>query len=91
VGTVHSFKGLEEEIVILVRVCEGAFPLLHPDDSLFTIFGQSEIDVLEEERRLFYVAITRAKERLYILTEQGRESPFLQELPAYNDYQRKHG
>jgi DNA helicase-4 len=90
VSTVHRFKGLEERIVILVRVCEGSFPLLHPDNSLFTFFGRDEGDVLREERRLFYVAMTRAKERLYILTERDRESPFLKQLPAYDAYQREH-
>jgi DNA helicase-4 len=90
VSTVHSFKGLEEEIVILVRACEGSFPLLHPDNSLFTLFGRDEADVLNEERRLFYVAMTRAKRRLYILTERDRESPFLKQLPAYDAYQREH-
>jgi DNA helicase-4 len=90
VSTVHRFKGLEEEIVVLVRACEGSFPLLHPDNSLFTVFGRDEVDVLDEERRLFYVAMTRAKERLYILTERNRESPFLKQLPAYDAYQREH-
>lgn len=38
--------------------------------------------LLEEERRLFYVAITRAKDRLFLITEKGRESSFLAEIPA---------
>lgn len=37
--------------------------------------------LLEEERRLFYVAITRAKDYLYLLTENGFESQFIEELP----------
>jgi DNA helicase IV len=37
--------------------------------------------VLEEERRLFYVAITRAKEKLFLITEKGNESSFLKEIP----------
>ena len=83
VKTVHSFKGLEAEIIILVRACEGAYPLIHPDNVLFTIFGRNEADIIDEERRLLYVALTRAKEKLYILTERGRESPFLRRLPEY--------
>ena len=82
VKTVHSFKGLEAEIIILVCACEGVYPLIHPDNVLFTIFGHNEADIIDEERRLFYVALTRAKEKLYILTEQDRESPFLDRLPA---------
>ncbi len=84
VKTVHSFKGLEAEIVILVRACEDDYPLIHPDNALFTIFGRNEADTIDEEKRLFYVALTRAKEKLYILTERGRESPFLRGLPAYD-------
>lgn len=79
-GTAHSFKGLEADIVIILRANEGSFPLIHPDDALFKCFGQTEKDVLDEERRLFYVAVTRAAEKLYILTEDERESPFLKEL-----------
>ncbi len=80
VDTVHSFKGKEADIVIILRANEGAFPLIHPDNVLFKFFGVTEKDVLDEERRLFYVALTRAAEKLYLLTEQERESPFLQEL-----------
>ena len=83
VETVHSFKGLEAEIIILVRACEGAYPLIHPDNALFTIFGRNEADTIDEEKRLFYVALTRAKEKLYILTERDRESPFLRRLPEH--------
>jgi len=79
-GTAHSFKGLEADIVIILRANEGAFPLIHPDNALFKFFGQTEKDVLDEERRLFYVAVTRAAEKLYILTEDEHESPFLQDL-----------
>ena len=78
ISTVHSFKGLEAEIVIILRACDGSFPLLHPDNSLFEFFGQTEQHVLDEERRLFYVAITRPSQRLYILTEKGMGSSFIE-------------
>jgi len=83
VGTAHSFKGLEADIVIILRVCNGSFPLIHPDNQLFEIFGQTAKEVLDEERRLFYVAITRPKEKLFILTETTRDedkSDFLELL-----------
>ena len=80
IGTVHSFKGLEADIVIILQACDGIFPLIHPDNHLFEIFGYTIKDVFDEERRLFYVAITRAKEKLYILTERDRESDFLDAL-----------
>jgi ATP-dependent exoDNAse (exonuclease V) beta subunit len=37
--------------------------------------------LLEEERRIFYVAMTRAKDELYMITEKGNESMFLKEIP----------
>ena len=36
---------------------------------------------MEEERRLFYVAITRAKDKLFLITQKGNESSFLKEIP----------
>jgi len=56
-STVHSAKGLEWKIVFIIWLTEGRFPssqsLMDPDE-------------MEEERRLLYVAITRAKERLFL-------------------------
>jgi superfamily I DNA/RNA helicase len=80
IGTAHSFKGLQAHIVFLVRACQGAFPLLHPDYVLFKLFGDSDQEILEDERRLFYVAVTRAKEQVWFLTETDRESDFVSAL-----------
>jgi DNA helicase-4 len=82
VQTAHKYKGLEADLVIILGACDGAFPLLHPDNALFEIFGKTLMDAFDEERRLFYVALTRAKSSLYILTEKGRESVFLKRLTA---------
>lgn len=76
-STVHKFKGLEAEAVIILRACDGAFPLLHLDNSHFELFGQTEKHVLDEERRIFYVGVARPAERLYILTEKENKSIFL--------------
>lgn len=57
-STVHSAKGLEYKIVFIVGMNDGIFP------SERSIKARS--DKIEEERRLFYVAITRAKEKLFI-------------------------
>ena len=83
IGTVHSFKGLETDIVIILQACDGMFPLIHPDNHLFEVFGHTIKDTFDEERRLFYVALTRAKEQLYILTERDRESDFLDALEGH--------
>jgi len=80
VSTVHSYKGLEATIVIIIEACKRAFPLIHPDSQLFEPLGSTPQKVLGEEQRLFYVAITRAREKLYILTERNRESDFLKVL-----------
>lgn len=82
VSTVHKYKGGEASTVVVLEACNGKFPLLHPDTTLLGIFGESLQKAFEEERRLFYVAVTRAEESLYILTERGEESVFLQPLGA---------
>ncbi len=61
--TVHSAKGLEFHTVFVTGLEEGLFP---HENSL------SEADGLEEERRLMYVAITRARRRLYVTLAQSR-------------------
>ena len=80
--TVHSAKGLEFHTVFVTGLEEGLFP---HENSL------DEVDGLEEERRLMYVAITRARRRLYLTHAQSRmlhgqmryniASRFLDELP----------
>ena len=80
--TMHTAKGLEYPVVYIIGVEEGIFP---GNQSIFA--GEAEI---EEERRLAYVGITRAKERLFISnayqrmlfgrTERMRESRFIGEI-----------
>ena len=80
--TVHSAKGLEFDAVFITGLEEGLFP--HEN-------ALNDADGVEEERRLMYVAITRARQRLYICFSQTRmlhgqtrynvKSRFLAELP----------
>lgn len=80
--TVHAAKGLEFHVVFITGLEEGLFP---HENSL------QDTDGLEEERRLMYVAITRARERLYLSFAQSRvlhgqiryhiRSRFFDELP----------
>ena len=65
VMTVHSAKGLEFKVVFIVGLNDGLFPLAR------AINSQNAND-LEEERRLMYVAITRARERLYLTRARTR-------------------
>jgi DNA helicase-4 len=81
--SVHRSKGLQAKVVFIVDVVEGlyGFPseLENPDIFEPAIKGRRK-DKEEEERRLFYVAITRAKEKAIIYTQEGRESKFLDEI-----------
>jgi len=84
VTTAHSAKGQEADVVIILRAINGQFPLIHPDGQLFQIFGLSPKDTLDEERRLFYVACSRAKTELFLLAEEGNLSDFFQKNVSEN-------
>lgn len=82
-STIHQAKGLEFDVVFVIMLCEGLFP------NARTLEREEN---LEEERRLFYVAITRARNELYLSYPLMRHSPgemgfvqdpsrFLGELP----------
>jgi DNA helicase-2/ATP-dependent DNA helicase PcrA len=84
-STIHQAKGLEFDVVFIIMLCDGSFPAARSVE-----IPEGE----EEERRLFYVAITRARDELYLTyptirvtrgtwTEQAQQpSRFLQELPG---------
>ena len=84
--TLHSAKGLEFPAVFITGLEEGLFPILRDQDD-----PVAEDAAVEEERRLFYVGVTRARDRLHLTcTEQRRryggstvnaESRFLREIP----------
>lgn len=86
--TAHASKGLEFNNVFIVGAEEGLFPHTNA-------LNENTIDAIEEERRLFYVAMTRAKKKLYITRacqkragkEGGliasKESRFLREIPRH--------
>jgi DNA helicase-2/ATP-dependent DNA helicase PcrA len=83
-STIHQAKGLEFDVVFVIMLCDGLFP---SERSLESVDGE------EEERRLIYVAITRAKNELYLSYPLIRSNPsaegdymqrpsrFLQEIP----------
>ena len=82
-STIHQAKGLEWKVVFIIGLSEGQFP--HPK-------AIEEDAQMEEERRLFYVAVTRAKDQIYLMhsltrysysygTIISRPSVFLEELP----------
>lgn len=82
--TIHASKGLEAKAVFILGLTEGSggFPDIWLEDRIFQVIKTANHDLLlEEERRLFYVAITRAKDKLFLITEKGKESSFLKEIP----------
>lgn len=82
--TIHASKGLEAKVVFIIGLTEGngGFPDIWMEDRIFQVIKKANHDLLlEEERRLFYVAITRAKDKLFLITEKGNESSFLKEIP----------
>tara|TARA_R110000868_G_scaffold131418_2_gene341464 strand:- start:15489 stop:17630 length:2142 start_codon:yes stop_codon:yes gene_type:complete len=84
--TIHASKGLEAKAVFIIGLTEGngGFPDIWLDDAIFRVVKDVKYDMLlEEERRLFYVAITRAKDELFLITEIGNESSFVDEIPHH--------
>jgi DNA helicase-4 len=81
--TVHKAKGLEGDIIIVLNCNSGkfGFPSEMSDDQVLNLL-LSEADQFEngEERRLFYVAMTRAKEKVYFVTDSSYKSKFIAEL-----------
>lgn len=71
IATVHEFKGKEADSVYVWNASRHVFPYRSAEDSE---------EEMEEERRIFYIANTRARKRSSIMTIKGRESMFLSEM-----------
>jgi ATP-dependent exoDNAse (exonuclease V) beta subunit len=75
--TAHSSKGLEYDTVYLMDVYDGQFP----GSNATEVLGRKHnMDLIQEERRLFYVAMTRAKNHLNIFAIKGRPASFVDEI-----------
>ena len=75
--TTHSSKGLEYDTVYLMDVYDGQFP----GSSAIEVLGRKHnMDLIQEERRLFYVAMTRAKNHLNVFAIKGRTTSFVEEI-----------
>lgn len=75
-STIHSSKGLEFDEVYLIDVLDGVFPGRVINGGK----DKREASLFEEERRVFYVGMTRAKEHLHIFSYDKEESTFVSEL-----------
>jgi len=79
--TVHKSKGLEEENVILINLNNSKYGFPNKKtDNICKILLPKDNYLFEEERRLFYVALTRTKNYIYLLVDQENPSIFVQEL-----------
>ncbi len=81
--TVHSSKGLEDEYVILLNAddCTNGFPNKIEDDRVLNlVLSEKDEYKFSEERRLFYVALTRTKSKCYIIVDAHRPSIFVKEI-----------
>ena len=82
-STVHGSKGLESDFVILIsgEDAQNGFPNKTEDDNVLSLLlGKKNNFEYAEERRLFYVALTRTKSIVYLLSEKGRSSDFIKEI-----------
>lgn len=76
--TMHGSKGLEADYVIIL---DHGFPSEKVDDPILNlVLAEPELYPNAEERRLFYVALTRAKEKVFIATQSGARSSFIDEI-----------
>lgn len=81
--TAHKAKGLEEENVILINLLDNeyGFPSKKKDNYFLNLINIKTNEIkYAEERRLFYVALTRTKNKCYILTKKENKSIFIKEL-----------
>lgn len=81
--TIHASKGAEADYVVIIDVLSGkyGFPSEITDDPLLEIvLSKGDSYPHAEERRLMYVAMTRARHKVFIITEDGKQSVFVLEL-----------
>jgi len=88
--TIHKSKGLEAENVIIINVIDNIIGLptkLKQERILKYVNNTKDYYPYEEERRLFYVALTRTKNKTYIISPYKNESIFIKEISKYPNVQ----
>jgi DNA helicase-4 len=87
--TIHKSKGLESEIVIIINMDNTltSLPTKIKDEKLLKYVNNTkDYYPYEEERRLFYVALTRTKTYTYLIASKNNYSIFIKELFKYKKY-----
>ena len=82
-GTIHKSKGLEEDIVIILGMDSGmrGFPNYGGEDPLVSVFlPPSDSYLNSEDRRVMYVAMTRAREKIFLVNQSIQPSSFTREV-----------
>ena len=86
--SVHKSKGLQADYVFLINVSNSSngFPNKYIDHEILKFVNNyKEYYPYEEERRLFYVALTRCKKKVYLFVPKGNESIFIKEMKQYKN------
>ena len=81
--TIHKSKGLEDDYVFVLDLLNtvNGFPNKYVDHRILKYVNDNkQYYPYEEERRLFYVAITRCRKKVYLFTKENNESIFIKEL-----------
>ena len=90
-STAHSSKGSEADYVVIIGLKSGkhGFPSEMADDPVLEmVLADGEAFEFAEERRLFYVALTRARKRVYLVTDAASPSSFVREVLADDGYEK---
>ena len=87
--TIHKSKGLEEDYVIILNLLDDTlgFPSKIKEYDIFKYIKRKDKYKYEEERRVFYVALTRCRKKVFLFTIRNKESIFVKEL--LKDYKLK--
>lgn len=86
--TIHKSKGLESDHIIIINLenKELGFPSLKKNNPINYLIEEKENFIYEEERRLFYVALTRTKNECFLLIPYINASIFIKEIKKYKSY-----